>query len=263
MLVGSNLGLVTNGLNGLAGGFGGGFGGYGMYGGGFGMYGGWGGNGVAHAERAKENMQAGHSIYSTQQGLSGKHQAENMAYNQQSANVSALLKQDRTDVALDQFDSLVRNMKNTPQYATYSDSEVRAVARAQYANAVGTDIVNDVSQVSSSNFATGLRMGIPIVGMFESSVGREDAVARLTGTPVKGTATISKAFGSLLPGATLLGASAAGMKLAKKADGGAIAKALASNKGKAGLIAAAVVGAVGVGTAIVKNIAGKQVRNDV
>jgi hypothetical protein len=125
--------------------------------------------------------------------------------------------------------------------------------------------VADVSNNSSSNFVQGIKMGLPVFGMFESAAGREDAVSRLTGTPIKGTDTVAKVFGSLLPGAALAGAGAAGLKVAKGAskDGaGKIAKALASNKGKAGLIAATVLGAVGIGTAVVKNLAGNKQRHD-
>ncbi|GBF23404.1 hypothetical protein tpqmel_0808 [Candidatus Gastranaerophilus sp. (ex Termes propinquus)] len=193
-----SLGLVgANGLNGLAT-SGWGMGGYGMGGYGIGF-----GGGTADVERVKTNLVNNYSLNATQQGLQNKHVAEASLFSQQCNNISSLLSEKRLDAVSVEFEKLVNNMKTNPQYAVYSDQEVRALAQSQYAQATGVNLLDDINQKTPSAFVQGMKSGVPIFGLFESTRSKDDITAQVTGTSVSGKSNASKMLGAALTGGAI------------------------------------------------------------
>lgn len=225
------------------------FGGYGM---GFGGYG-YGAN-VTDVEKAKENMQNNYSIYTAQQGYNGKQQVESLTYSQQSQNISTLLDANRNDDAAKEFEKLVNSIKAAPQYSMCTDAEARAIAQSHYRNATGSNLVNDIQEKSSSSFVQGLKMGVPILGLFESSNSREDLVSKVTGAPASAKDAVAKGFGACLSGGALVGGTVAGLSALKTAGKGAglLSKIPLPKAGKAGLIAAGIAAVVTLGATLLR-----------
>jgi len=270
----SNLAVAGfNGLNGLTTGNYSTYGNYGNYGSYGGSFYGYGGATLQDAESAKNSMQNSYSIYATQQGLNNKQQAEIMSYSQQSQNIATLIRGNRNDDAMKEYEKMVQNIKATPQYSTYSDAEIRAIAQAQYQNSTGTNLVNDITQNSSSSFTQGLKMGVPILGwFFESSNSKDDLVSQVTGTPKAASADASKVFGSCLSSAAV-GAGGYGIVkgIGALKKSGVLSSAMSrlspgvvsalnnlKGAGKVGAVIAGIAGVIGIGTAIVKSATAKE-----
>jgi hypothetical protein len=204
----SDLSLITgyNSLNGLYNPYGMGcfgYSGYGMYG----MFNG------ANKERAKTNIANGYDVFATRRSYMSKPNVEDLANKQQCANVSSFLRARRPDDAAAQFESIVREMKSSPNYANYSDIQIRNLVRNQYSTVLGTDVVTDIQETTPGPFFQGVKQGVPVLGtFFAHQDSSEDLIAQTTGTRRERTSLVRKSLGAVASGAVFGAAAGAAVK---------------------------------------------------
>ncbi len=207
----SDLSLITgyNSLNGLYNPYGMGCFGYGgMYG--YGMYGMF---NNANKEYAKTNIANGYDVFATRRSYMSKPNVEDLANKQQCANVSSFLRARRPDDAAAQFETVVREMKSSPNFANYSDTQIRNLVRNQYATVLGTDVVTDIQETTPGPFFQGLKQGVPVLGtFFAHQDSSEDLIAQTTGTKRERTSILRKSLGAITSGALFGAAAGAGLK---------------------------------------------------
>ncbi len=207
----SDLSLITgyNSLNGLYNPYGMGYLGYG------GMYGMYGFYNNANKEYAKTNIANGYDVFATRRSYMSKPNVEDLANKQQCANVSSFLRARRPDDAAAQFESIVREMKASPNFANYSDTQIRNLVRNQYATVLGTDVVSDIQETTSPPLLQGLKQGVPLFGtFFAHQDSSEDLIAQTTGTKRERTSILRKALGAVSSGAVFGAAVGAAVKAA-------------------------------------------------
>ncbi|MBE7706318.1 MAG: hypothetical protein E7Z91_03630 [Cyanobacteria bacterium SIG30] len=215
----SNLSLITSGYSNLNG-LGNALGGYGYYGG----YGYGGFSGAANAEEAKDRIANNYDVFATQQSYRNKQGVESINYEQQCALLYETLKNGEIDKASESFEEMVNQMKNSSQYASCSDAEIRALIRSQYATTTGSDLISDINKNASSALVQGLKRGVPILGLFAEETSEADMKAQVTGTDKTKSEKIGKVFGTVTgAGAGVAGLATAGLAI-KRSKGGLLNK---------------------------------------
>lgn len=193
----ANLMYGMTGYNGL-GFMGGTYGGYGIYGG-YGMNDG-------SVSLYQNNVQNGYDIWQTQNGYQNKPGVETMTINNQCQDIGMLITAGRTDDASKEIEKLVDELKQYPQYANYSDKEIRSVVRNTYQNATGSDIINDIEVSTSNNFVQGIKQGLPLGGLCANKTTRADLVEQVTGVPKSKGEKAAERIGAMTASAATYGA---------------------------------------------------------
>lgn len=215
----SSLALMSN-LNGIV--APNGYNNYGSYGGySTGFMGGYGmGGNITDVEGAKQNIKNQYDVYATQQSYQGRQNTEAMSQSERASNIAMMLRSGREQDAIGQFDILTAELKSTPQYADYSDSQLKAIAGRIYQSSTGQDLRTDIVNNTPSSFTKGLMEGVPIIGtFFTDNTSREDVISKVTDTPVRASDQAAKTVGATISG--VAGGAAAGI------GAGAIAGAIA------------------------------------
>ncbi len=218
---------------------------YGNYGS-YGYYGGYGyGMDAEDVEQYKENIANNYEVQVFSQSYADKQGIETMTLNDQCESIQMLMSSGRIDDASEEFENLVAQIKALPQYESYTDQEIRTIARSQYQTATGVDILTDIDNNASGSFWQGIKEGIPIFGtIFAENTTKEDFQAQVTGIEKSEESSIAETIGAALTGGAVGVAGVATLNLAGKN-----AKKL-KGLGKWGMA----LGAVGVAIGVVKSL---------
>ena len=125
-------------------------------------------------------------------------------YNQDIEVVNLYLQQGNLTQALLQYDELIESAKATANEYGYSltDNQVTSIVNQAYYNTTGSTFVNTVDSETHSPFVTGLIEGIPVLGwFFGQSYSDAEAIAKVSGTKVRGVDKIAEATGAIASGA--------------------------------------------------------------
>ena len=125
-------------------------------------------------------------------------------YNQDIEVVNLYLQQGNLTQALIQYDELIEAAKTTASEYGYSltDNQVTSIVNQAYYNTTGSTFVNTVESQTHSPFVTGLIEGVPVLGwFFGQSYSDAEAVAKVSGTKVRGVDKVAETAGSVISGA--------------------------------------------------------------
>ncbi len=203
----SSLSAITSNyghLNGVEGAY------YGLYDGGYFGYGLGGVYSTANAEQAKERIANNYDVFATHQGLRSKQGVESINYNEQCLLIADSLKKGETDQVANDFEDIVKDMKNSPQYANYSYTEICSLIRKQYNTATGTDLVSDINKYASSSWLQGIKRSIPIFGVTANKNSKADLIALVTNNDKPRSEKTAKTLG-YMTGAAVGGSAIAGL----------------------------------------------------
>lgn len=245
----SSLALMSN-LNGIV--ASNGYSNYGGYGGfNTGFMGGYGmGGNITDVEGTKQNIKNQYDVYATQQSYQDRQSTEVMSQSERANNIAMMLRSGRERDAIDQFNVLTAELKSTPQYADYSDSQIKAIAGKVYQGATGQDLRTDIVNNAPSSFSKGLIEGIPIIGtFFTDNTSREDIISKVTDTPVRASDQAAKTIGASLSGA----AGGAALAAIGTSVAGGIAAGAISGCGVFSPVTAVIGGVVGAAVGIAKS----------
>lgn len=251
----SSMALMSGDLNGLASPLGGN--GYNTgFTGGFIPYTGYGyGGNVGNVESAKDSIKNQYDIYATQQSYGNMQGVENMSFNQRSTVIAEMLRSGRQADAMSQFEVLTAELKSSPQYSQYTDSQLKAIACSVYRQSTGENLVEAIRNNAPSSFVKGLEGGFPLIGtLFSDNTSREDLISKVTGTPTRLQDQVAKSTGAVVSGAiggAAIGTVAAGIGACVAA--GSISGAIAGG-GIFSLPAALIGGAIGLGVGLIKSL---------
>lgn len=155
-----------NGLNGLA------YGGVG-FAGGYGI----------NSDMAKNNIMNIYDINATQNAYGNKHYVELKSYTQQCQTIHYLIESGRIEDAMQKYNQLLNDMKDSPNYEGYADNEIKTLLQEQYVNSTGKSLVADIEESNArSSFGSGFLKSIPIIGALSETTSKDDFIAEVTGT---------------------------------------------------------------------------------
>lgn len=148
-----------------------------------GLVGSYGGNYSFNADAAKDNIIKFYDVNSTRNAYGNKHYVELKNYTEQCQTIHYLVQSGRTEEAMNKYNTLMSDMKNSSNYEGYSDNEIKTLLQEQYANATGKSLVADIEESSApSSFGSGFLKSIPIVGALSETTSKDDFIAEVTGT---------------------------------------------------------------------------------
>lgn len=240
---------------------------YGAYGYGLGYGGYYGGvYNTANAEQVKDRITNNYDIYATQQGLRSKQGVETLNNSQQCNLIAADLKAGEVDQASEKFKETFDAMKNLPQYANYSDSEICALIRDQYATTTGSDMVSDINKNSSGAFFQGFKRGVPLLGLLANKNSSADLISQVTNNDKSKGEKSAKVIGTTLGAATGAAAIVGLVKGAKAIDLFKGIKNICTTKATTGTapktkswaIAAAVAGGIALVASLIQNVGSRK-----
>lgn len=188
----NGLGLITGGTSGYYGGYYGGFG------------------NSQYAEYAKEAITNSYDVTTTQQSFNNMQSTQRNTLTANCQTIQDMLKEGRSDAALDTFNSMVDTLSQYGQYAGYSEEDIKNLIQQQYITATGgSTLLGDVSKYGDSSFTAGLKNSNPISIFLCQSNSKKDLKAEITSRPVSNSAIAGKVAGAAVGGVGFMAAATA------------------------------------------------------
>jgi hypothetical protein len=119
--------------------------------------------------------------------------------------VSAYLQKGETDKAIDLYQDIVMDAKTTALNYGYSltDSQIESILNNAYGNLTGVSMNQDVSDNTSGSFMTGIKQGIPILGLFVNGTSSDEALAEMSGGKTSVKDKVVEYGGAMATGAAI------------------------------------------------------------
>ncbi len=126
-------------------------------------------------------------------------------YNNDLTIVNEYLQKGETDKALELYENIINDAKTTAMNYGYSltDSQISSILNNAYSKTTGTSMTTAASENTSSSFMTGVKSGIPIIGLFANGTSDDEALAKLSGTKVSAKDKVKEYAGAIATGAAV------------------------------------------------------------
>ena len=126
-------------------------------------------------------------------------------YNNDLTIVNEYLQKGETDKALELYENIINDAKTTAMNYGYSltDSQISSILNNAYSKTTGTSMTTAASENTSSSFMTGVKSGIPIIGLFTNGTSDDEALAKLSGTQVSAKDKVKEYAGAIATGAAV------------------------------------------------------------
>lgn len=124
-------------------------------------------------------------------------------YNNDLTIVNEYLQKGETDKALELYENIINDAKTTAMNYGYSltDSQISSILNNAYSKTTGASMTTAASENTSSSFMTGVKSGIPIIGLFTNGTSDDEALAKLSGTQVSAKDKVKEYAGAIAAGA--------------------------------------------------------------
>ena len=119
--------------------------------------------------------------------------------------VSAYLQKGETDKAIDLYQDIIMDAKATAMDYGYSltDSQIESILNNAYGNLTGVSMNQDVSDNTSGSFMTGLKQGIPLLGLLSNGTSSDEALAEMSGGKASVKDKVVEYGGAMASGAAI------------------------------------------------------------